>query len=1537
MFKKLKEKITEEVKISPQRFQQLTQSVSDKLQGNSAPDENMFSIGEDDENASSMSTDQGFSSVTLVSPSSDSRSRRLSNSSMASDVSFLPRYEAGSTYHLQSDLDASASELEDNVSQSSSQLGHISKEQVYSAFKKSQLRYHKYRGRYTDLARHYKELERENAKMKSVLVETQDRAFRRVAELKEQCGLEQKAKAHLEGALRDELDEKQMKIESLQTKINLLHADEKEAANNIDADKLEQLTKYLNDARSEIEMLNSKIQEYKASAIVQKSKIAALEQDIVNFSEREKENNIKLAENKMDLHNELLSKDAEISRLKKDIESFRSNENRSTKMENLQIQNTKLIEKVENLMQKCNGLENELLKVEKYKMDITELTEKNLELNKIIKDSQKNIEDELLKVESYKIEINELNKKNLELNKLIEDSQKDKEDYERKIEDLRASAIKNLNSLENKISQSLSKEYEEREEKLKEDFELKLKEISQNNQSAAELNLQLIDKDNEIKKIVNELQEVQNKLMEKDSRYNELETNHLGLIEDSDKLRKYVNDLKKQVPEIGNSDKKMYEDKIDRLQANIKTLQEELSHLEKISEEKEAQNVQLTKENLDFETRNVKLLEMCKLLEEKLETVEINTTEDNLLTIKLQALEEEKQTILESFEMERKLFNKIQEEHNDLKIKEIKMEELENRNKLLEEKIVELKGFLTDKEATIVEINKLKLALEQALSKTQESLRILEEKQEAQEINKTECNLLQIKVQQLENEKENLIKTFQLEREMFDRSFHTKHEELETHREDIKQENIELAKENLELKKINEELTTKVRIFEERHEVLELESIESNLLKLKLQEFEKEKEELSQTFEAERKMFNKILIEHKELKIANEKISDLESSHNHLTEKILSLKKHLNEKEDKIVQLQRDNLALEQEISKLQESLRLRKEQIDSMNVEKSECGLLEIKLKSLEEENHSLLKSFENERGIFEEALSKANHLQSKVDELNETISILSREKFDLEEEFIAEKEKWVASVESRKKDAENMEIQIGKVNKEKELLEKEIENLKMESQVSQKQIHGLNDTINSLKEEIDSYAVKIENQTDLINQLQEEIKRNEEKHKSISDTLNKEKIEKTQALEKLKQMQQELDKNNNEIIEIKNSLESVDKLYEEAKTQQSGVVSLLEDTKKELEQKIEELQFKTKEMHIIEEKFTNLAQENAELVSKIKELEQLNEALHSDCNKLNQEISELKLRINHLTSDNRNINEEHEKLLSEMEEYKAKCELMENEKGSFDALEQERDSLQKIVTELNEKIEKSSNSDLGQIQQNFSEIKEQCDRLHMENQNLKSEYSKLEEQCQNFSKVKKDLESQMDELERHYNEVLHEKQLLQDEVQELKISPINASVNGSNNCNKLDDLMITKQENSLLSALPTQNGPTSEGYQISQTEIENLKDKVLQYKSIDMTNKSSIEFYENELQKMKIRNEKLNRKLDETLVTLNHCTELSSSSTEIEYLKNVLYNYMLGKEGMVLARVIAAVCKFDPGQTEAVLQKEQQKQTLLGQLGIL
>lgn len=66
-------------------------------------------------------------------------------------------------------MDVTASESEERGFASPSggvSLDHVTKEQLYAAYRRTQERYGKYRTRYTDLARHYKFLERENAKAK---------------------------------------------------------------------------------------------------------------------------------------------------------------------------------------------------------------------------------------------------------------------------------------------------------------------------------------------------------------------------------------------------------------------------------------------------------------------------------------------------------------------------------------------------------------------------------------------------------------------------------------------------------------------------------------------------------------------------------------------------------------------------------------------------------------------------------------------------------------------------------------------------------------------------------------------------------------------------------------------------------------------------------------------------------------------------------------------------------------------------------------------------------------------------------------------------------------------------------------------------------------------------------------------------------------------------------------------------------------------------------------------------------------------------
>ena len=194
-----------------------------------------FSLTEEDDNVLDLNKSSpgkdSFSNVDLISnvPSSSSplpRSRRLSSGSMTTEAaSLFPIYESPQlTQPFLNDLDSTAgSEWEDDTASATSQrLTSISKEQLFQMLQKTRGRYHKYKGRYSDVVRAYQDLERENGKIKTVMQQTQDKALRRISELKEQCTLEQKAKRHLEEELRSDIEEKQHVIEALQTKVTLL-------------------------------------------------------------------------------------------------------------------------------------------------------------------------------------------------------------------------------------------------------------------------------------------------------------------------------------------------------------------------------------------------------------------------------------------------------------------------------------------------------------------------------------------------------------------------------------------------------------------------------------------------------------------------------------------------------------------------------------------------------------------------------------------------------------------------------------------------------------------------------------------------------------------------------------------------------------------------------------------------------------------------------------------------------------------------------------------------------------------------------------------------------------------------------------------------------------------------------------------------------------------------------------------------------------------------------------------------------------------
>ena len=145
-----------------------------------------------------------------------SRSRTSSISSVTSDSSFFNNSSFG-THHYQL-----PSDVESEIDESASNLESYSKDELYMLLKRFERRAYKYKSKFMEVAAAYKDLAQEREKIKTTLTITQDKAFRRISELKEQIHLDMMAKKDLEENYRLMLEEKDEHIKVFQTQVRLL-------------------------------------------------------------------------------------------------------------------------------------------------------------------------------------------------------------------------------------------------------------------------------------------------------------------------------------------------------------------------------------------------------------------------------------------------------------------------------------------------------------------------------------------------------------------------------------------------------------------------------------------------------------------------------------------------------------------------------------------------------------------------------------------------------------------------------------------------------------------------------------------------------------------------------------------------------------------------------------------------------------------------------------------------------------------------------------------------------------------------------------------------------------------------------------------------------------------------------------------------------------------------------------------------------------------------------------------------------------------
>ncbi|XP_058456124.1 golgin subfamily A member 4 isoform X2 [Malaya genurostris] len=1547
MFKKLKEKITEEVKQSPQRLEQLSKGLQAAVSSASSTtseisgSENFFSITEDDtpqnspfrksqinlnsgsitstpvqqnqinntlgnNSASSGSTsntstissnsinnsgnsyasnltgasvaNNNSSSNNGVSPTVN-RLRRLSNSSMASDVSFrLPAYDSPAIYHLETDIDVSASETESvsGAASTNGQLDLVSKDKLFQAYKKALDRYQKYRERYTELARRYRELERDNTKARSVLVETQDKALRRISELREQCSLEQQAKAHLDSALRMEIDELQCVVKTLKTKLEAV-GDLPDGSGRSDEKDLISLSG--DDSINLSDKINSL--EVKLAEEIKLKESLYLELNLLK--KREEEHVLTVAENKMAIHSELESKESEVRKYKEQLVSVEKN------MKQVLAEKDGLGKEVSELKSKLTAAEKIASKVKDLEATIGTCNEQKNKLESKFVDFEKKILE--LEKEKHRINTDCLNlekeKENLSKKLTDHEANLEKVTLERelslaKIEELE-NLMKNMSpsteteALRQQITDlSTSKDALERTVSASlaelDSYRVKLNESDESKQNLVALQKSVVEKESTIKELQDQHKQHDGNLkalsLDLETARKSLDDKNRKLIEQEDeisKLRKTISMDQERLAEVSKaldaqkelhdrdrasneaslkevfdqnnhltSELKQFKDKLEKVNAKFKKITEEKGSLK-------AQNEQLHSDIKSCKQEVNGLLQQKASLAEEIRNVKI--INENSESEALQSLQESMRVSLAQAE------ERLLEATRDLNdVIELKSEE--NR-RLLEEKdelMEKLDGAQKEKDDLATEAGSLKSKVESLRNEKKDLEKTLEreirEKTELkaqvtnilQEIGRLEDQLKDVKnshssilneKQSLEEKIERLQRQHTEARSKADKDsshkWQTKVKESETKLQQVECENSQLAEKNCLLEESNRRTSEEIK-----------------KLQMALQEAE-----------------SALKHEKKKTKDANANAEELKKKCQELEEKIKSTAEQLSQCAGDHAKLFNEKELLDHQHRSLQDELEAKEKEklcvLDSNKCAMEELAQLKLSSRSLEEEKLKLTEECDALKVEIEKVRSENDYLKSKQGEL--------KAKFEKEKQAVQEQNNALHSeIDSMKNSNQNrlveLESLIKKANEEKQSFSK---------------------NATDLEKKLENYEeIKIENEylNTLIKQLEGELHSlKEEKTKLLASSNGKE-TEITALKLKINQHELAVEEKDQEIKKLIN--EFVGK-----ENEMKAKILTLEHGKSEAEKRLSEA-----------------TTTNSKTLEELK-VEKANHAQF----------------VSQSTEDKRSLEAKLADYVRSEEEMKIK--------------------LEQTKTELEEAVTRAGTSQVQEI----TALKQQLATVSDENNRLKSELSDVAELRQQNENYVRDLEEMKSEL----NVAMAEKLDLVEQHSTLKEKFDAFGVETESNVQRFQTEIEQLRKQTTSDEDREEKDKAFDEMRTRKDELENKLKKIM-HEVQDVSNRNlfleqKCENYlilEQSNERLKLQNDKLSRQLDETLVSMHH-SEGITANTEFEYLRNILFQYLSGNvtgNNSTLVKVISAVLKFTPQQTQVVLEKEAHRRSLINNL---
>nr|XP_045582291.1 golgin subfamily A member 4-like isoform X1 [Procambarus clarkii] len=1121
------------------------------------------------------------------------RVRRDSSGSCVSDASGLfPIYEVpGVSFSMpQSDLESS-SEWEDGSN--TAVVDRLSKDTVYQAYLKMRQRYHKYKGRYSDLARAYKDKEKESEKLRDVLTKTQDKALRKVSELKEQCALEQQAKAHLEQELRSDLEEKDHKITALQTKVSGLQEQcvlQQQAKAHLE----EELNTDLEEKEIKIATLLTKVKilqeglggDLNNTVAPQNNEHTATHQDEHLTKSQDESDNISSGDTSSGADNvstaESVSMADNISMA--DNVSVASHGSASTSV-TLNTEAEELIEKLKgdvvkhkSLLARCmdnirGNKERIALLTQERDIATAQLQDKLKQIDILKEEHLKELDSLRSSMESSALSMAETKKQ------LFEELQVKEAETER-CKQATASLEKQLDEERDRWQEELNIKQQELEEK-----EVALQELETNSA------LQDDQEEDAEESVAAMKKEVEAKIHQLEARALELKESRTQLEAQLMEISQVKLQLEVKVQQL-MKDKEEFKTKTQLLKSDKEEMEQTIITLKSANAELNCQVTRLTSTTSNLEEQVAELTAKKQQLEEQIVDLETNVLDyqkqvEELGQVSSESFDRAKvasQEIIVLKEANDKLSHSLEVYQNEeVELKSALERKDEEKEGILKE--IKVKGkMILELEAKITDLNeKLKFSIEENSRLNEEILCANREKELiCEELEKSRSNIEEernlrteeIKCVKLENEK--IVKELnqtKSEKETANQRLASLQKELEVLKSEKDELNSELTVSKESMVTVNQQALTELSLVREK-----MDKLNSDWAR-QMKEKDAINEELSR----------KVSDLDQSLKL---KTDDYKQKTDEYKQKIESLNFQLQQKEDK------ENEFKTRVVNLLEENGKLCKNITDmkaDLQVKESEAKNIE----NLQKENNELSVRVAD---LETDVNSREVELTAAVEEKQQLLALLEKikqEKTKLEDELKAAKIeviKYKEEMSAAQTDLKNKEEHNIKLKEEvascAEENRKTKENMERESQSFKTEINNTKESYRQLKENYETFSKEKET---LMTEQNQKITELESKNLEHGQQLSELKCRVKEREEKIEKL----------LIEKKSMLTELGKRVDELQIELNEKESLLNKRTAEFELKVEELEV---QMHDSEEslknELENSFQQKHELEKKVAEL---------------------------------------------------------------------------------------------------------------------------------------------------------------------------------------------------------------------------------------------------------------------------------------------------------------------------------------------